>query len=30
MVFDPAKPDIDDSRFVLEEWLDSAYGECKE
>ena len=30
MVFDPKEPDIDDSQFVRENWLDSAYSEFKE
>ena len=30
MVFDPTEPDIDDSQFVSEDWLASAYFEFKE
>ena len=30
MVFDPIESDIDESQFFCEDWLDSAYGECKE
>ena len=30
MVFDLKNPDIDDSQFVREDWLASAYGEYKE
>ena len=29
MVFDPTKPDIDDSQFVCEDWSASAYVEFK-
>ena len=29
MVFDPTEPEIDDSRFVREDWSASACGECK-
>ena len=30
MVFDPKEPDIDDSQFVCDNWLASAYIEFKE
>ena len=30
MVFGPTEPEIDGSHFFCEDWLDSAYGECKE
>ena len=30
MVFDPTDPDIDDSQFVRDNWLDSAYSKFKE
>ena len=30
MVFDPTEPDIDESKFVKEDWSAAAYGECTE
>ena len=29
MIFDPSYPDIDESQFVRENWLASAYSEFK-
>ena len=30
MVFDPTKPDLEMTKFKIEDWLATACGECKE
>jgi hypothetical protein len=30
MVFDPSVPDIDESKFIRDDWTAAAYGECRE
>ena len=30
MVFDPTEPDIDETKFLKEDWSATVYGDCKE
>ena len=30
MVFDPTEPDIDETKFLKQDWLATVYGDCKE